>query len=275
MDNIETIVAKHYTVGNLGKNIRAGLIETGADMDHLSIEDLSVVDEFHIGGRAATDYLIGKMALSGNEHVLDVGSGIGGAARVIASQTGCRVSGIDLTPEYVSVAQSLTNLTKLDNKVDFQTASALDMPYDDESFEAAVTIHVAMNIADRAGLYKEIARVLRPGAKLCIYDVMKKGGEPLTFPVPWADTQVSSHLRTPDEVVTHLQDAGFEVTDVDDRTDFAYAYFDRRIAAASGAPSPLGPHLIMGASAKQKFTNVRGNMDAGRIAPVLIMATRQ
>lgn len=275
MDNIETIVANHYTVGNLDKNIRAGLIATGVDLNKVTVNDLSVVDEFHIGGRAATDYIIEQMALTGREHVLDVGSGIGGAARVIAAQTGCRVSGIDLTYEYVSVAKSLTDLTRQSDKVDFQTASALDMPYDDASFDAAVTIHVAMNIADRAGLYKEIARVLKKGAKFCIYDVMKKGDEPLEFPVPWADTQVSSHLRTPDQVVAHLQDAGFEVGDIDDRTAFANAYFARRIAAASGTPSPLGPHLIMGASAKQKFTNIRANLDAGRIAPVLIMATRK
>lgn len=273
MDDIETIVADHYTIGNLDKNIREGLKATGADLDHLTIDDLSVIDEFHIGGRTATDYLIEKMNLSGDEHVLDIGSGIGGAARVIASQTGCHVSGIDLTPEYVSVAQSLTTLTRLEDKVDFQCASALDMPYGDETFDAAVTIHVAMNIQDRDGLYKEIARVLKKGAKFCIYDVMKKGDEPLNFPVPWAETQISSHLRSPEEVVAHLQNAGFEVTDVDDRTDFAYAYFERRIAAATGEPSPLGPHLIMGPLAKQKFINIRGNMDAGRISPVLIMAT--
>jgi ubiquinone/menaquinone biosynthesis C-methylase UbiE len=274
MDNIETIVADHYTIGNLDKNIRAGLTATGVDLDKVTVEDLSVVDEFHIGGRAATDYIIEQMALTGHEHVLDVGSGIGGAARVIATRTGCRVSGIDLTPEYVSVAKSLTDLTCLNDKVDFQTASALDMPYDDASFDAAVTIHVAMNIKDRTGLYKEIARILKKGAKFCIYDVMKKGDEPLAFPVPWADTQVSSHLRTPDQVVTHLHDAGFEVGNVDDRTEFANAYFARRIAAASGKPSPLGPHLIMGSSAKQKFINIRANLEAGRIAPVLIMATR-
>ncbi len=275
MENIEKIVADHYTIGNLGENIDNGLIASGADMDNLTIEDLSVVDEFHIGGRAATDYLIEKMNLSGNEHVLDVGAGIGGAARVIASQTGCHVTGIDLTPEYVAVAQNLTTLTRLEDKVDFKTASALDMPYDDETFDAAVTIHVAMNIADRDGLYKEIARVLKKGAQLCIYDVMKKGDAPLEFPVPWAENQISSHLRSAKQVVAHLQDAGFVVGDVEDRTDFAFAYFDRRIAAATGKPAPLGPHIIMGPSAKQKFINVRANLDAGRIAPTLIMATRK
>ncbi len=275
MKNVEKIVADHYTVGNLGENIHNGLKAMGADMDHLTIKDLSMVDEFHIGGRAATDYLISQMNLTGEEHVLDVGSGIGGVARVIASQSGCRVSGIDLTPEYVTVAKDLTALTRLEDKVDFQVASALDMPFNDGTFDAAVTIHVAMNIEDRAGLYNEIARVLKKGGTLCIYDVMKKNDEPLDFPVPWAQTQASSYLLSPEEVTTHLQNAGFDVIAVDDRTAFAYAFFEKTMAAATGAPSPLGVHLVMGADAKQNIANLRANMDKGRVAPVLIMATRQ
>lgn len=275
MKNVEKIVADHYTVGNLGENIHNGLKAMGADMDHLTIKDLSMVDEFHIGGRAATDYLISQMNLTGEEHVLDVGSGIGGAARVIASQSGCRVSGIDLTPEYVTVAKDLTALTRLEDKVDFQVASALDMPFNDGTFDAAVTIHVAMNIEDRAGLYNEIARVSKKGGTLYIYDVMKKSDEPLDFPVPWAQTQASSYLLSPEEVTTHLQNAGFDVIAVDDRTAFAYAFFEKTMAAATGAPSPLGVHLVMGPDAKQKIANLRANMDKGRVAPVLIMATRQ
>ncbi len=275
MNNVEKIVTDHYTIGNLGDNIRNGLKAVGADMNHLTIKDLSFVDEFHIGGRTATDYLIAQMNLTGEEHVLDVGSGIGGAARVIASQSGCRVSGIDLTPEYVTVAKDLTALTRLEDKVDFQVASALDMPFDNGTFDAAVTIHVAMNIEDRTGLYKEIARVLKKGAVLCIYDVMKKSDDSLDFPVPWAQSQTSSYLLSSEEVTTHLQSAGFDVTAVDDRTEFAYAFFEKTMAAAIGAPSPLGVHLVMGPDAKQKITNLRANMDKGRVAPVLIMATRK
>ena len=275
MNNVEKIVTDHYTIGNLGDNIRNGLKAVGADMNHLTIKDLSFVDEFHIGGRTATDYLIAQMNLTGEEHVLDVGCGIGGAARVVASQSGCRVSGIDLTPEYVTVAKDLTALTRLEDTVDFQVASALDMPFDNGTFDAAVTIHVAMNIEDRTGLYKEIARVLKKSAVLCIYDVMKKSDEPLDFPVPWAQSQASSYLLSSEEVATHLQIAGFDVTAVDDRTAFAHAFFEKTMAATIGAPSPLGVHLVMGPDAKQKITNLRANMDKWRVAPVLIMATRK
>ncbi len=274
MGKIENIVKDHYSVGNLDENILVGLAKTGKDIDNLTIDDLSVVDEFHIGGRKATEHALEKLALKGDEHVLDVGCGIGGAARTMATLTGCRVSGIDLTPEYVEVARQLTLLTRLEEKVDFQAASALSMPFDDAAFDAVITIHVAMNIEDRAGLYKECARVMKPGARLCIYDVMKKNDGPFAFPVPWAAAPESSHLRTPEEVGMFLQKAGFEVLEVEDRTEFAFDYFKARLAAASGEPSPLGPHIIMGPTAPEKFRNISKNMENGLIAPVVILAQR-
>ena len=275
MKKVESIVRDHYSVNDLGKNILNGLTETGKDTDRLTVDDLSVVDEFHIGGRQATEHLISKLALSGHEHVLDIGSGIGGAARTIATHTGCRVSGIDLTPEYVDVAQMLSRLTGHAETTNFQAASALSIPFDNQTFDAAITLHVAMNIEDRDTLYKEIARVLKSGAKLCIYDVMKKNDDPIAFPVPWAAIPEASHLRTPEHMSTHLEDAGFEVIEIEDRTEFANEYFERRMAASTGTPSPLGPHLVMGKTAKEKINNIRHNVESGRVAPVQMIAVRK
>ena len=270
---IEEIVASHYSVGNLADNIIAGLKEDGKDIDNITIADLSVVDEFHIGGHAATQYLLSKMQFADSDHVLDVGSGIGGAARTIASSTGCQVTGIDLTPEYVETAKVLSRLTGLDDQVSFKTASALDLPFDDGMFDAAVTLHVAMNIKQRDQLYREVFRVLKPGATFAMYDVMKDNGEPLQFPVPWAQTQESSYLASPAEMQDYLTNAGFSDITTDDRSEFAMEYFDRRIAAADKR-SALGPHLVMGDSAREKFENIRLNMVNGRIAPVLMIARR-
>ncbi len=275
MNKIEKIVKQHYAVGDLAERILEGLKATGADLDNLTIEDISAVDEFHIGGRKATQYVISKMPLSARAHVLDVGCGIGGAARTMVSQTGCRVTGIDLTPEYIEVARTLSRLTRLDDKTDFHTASALAMPFRDQTFDAALTIHVAMNIQDRDALYKEIARVTKPGATLCIYDVMKKGNAPIIFPVPWAQTAASSYLVSPDEMAPLLEDAGFEISEVEDRTEIAVEFFRQSEAAATASPAPLGVHLIMGATARQKLQNVRQNIADGRITPVLIVARRK
>ncbi len=278
MSDIEAAVARHYGNAELLARILAGLEASGVDPDRLRPDDLAPVDEFHIGGREATVHAVARMGLVAGAHVLDIGCGIGGAARYIATQTGCRVTGVDLTPEFIDVARRLTELTGLDDRVAYECASALDMPFEDGAFDAAITLHVAMNIPERAALYGETARVLKPGAALCVYDVMKAGAGELAYPVPWAESPETSHLTTADEMRGLLDTAGFDVSEVEDRSGFAGAFFRRVLAAAEaseGGPPPLGTHLILGASAPEKFRNVLNNIEAGHIAPVQMIATRR
>ncbi|MDA1356905.1 MAG: class I SAM-dependent methyltransferase [Proteobacteria bacterium] len=175
MDSLENAVAQHYGADDLLARIDAGLKSSGVDPARLTLEDLAPVDEFHIGGRKATQHAVSRMSLSASDHLLDVGCGLGGAVRYISAAIGCRATGIDLTPEFIDVARNLTARLGLSAPPEFETASALAMPFEDQTFDAAITFHVAMNIPDRAGLYTEIARVLRPGATFCIYDVIKLG----------------------------------------------------------------------------------------------------
>lgn len=276
MKNIESAVARHYGGAGLLDRILAELEASGIEPVGARPEDLAPVDEFHIGGREATAHAVAKMSLRPGQRVLDVGCGLGGAARYLAAEIGCRVSGIDLTPEYISAARALTDLTGLGDKVDYEVASALAMPFEDETFDAAITIHAAMNIADRTALYREIFRVLKPGATFCIYDVMRKSDAPLVFPVPWATSPETSHLTTPAEMRAHLDAAGFDVEKVEDRTEAARDFFHRRrVAAADEPPPPLGSHLVMGANAGEKLRNVLTNIEAGRIAPMLMLARRK
>jgi SAM-dependent methyltransferase len=270
----ESAVAQHYGKAGLLARIDAGLNAMGADLDHLTIDDLAPVDEFHIGGRKATDHALDALAPAAGQHILDVGCGIGGTARLMASRYGCRVHGIDLTPEYVDIARILTERVGLGDQVSFDVASALAMPFEDQAFDGAVTMHVAMNIADREGLYGEIARVLKPGAAFCVYDVMKMDDQPLVYPVPWADTAATSHLTTADQTRALLECAGFEVTLVDDRSDAAATFFRKRLAAADEGPPPLGVYLLMGATWRDKLNNNLANTGNGRTGPVLMMARR-
>ncbi len=276
MKDIEAAVARHYGGAGLLARIMAGLEASGVDPDSLRPDDLAPVDEFHIGRREATAHAVGKLDLDAGARVLDVGCGIGGAARYIATHVGCRVTGIDLTPEFIAVARRLTELTGLDGKITFECASALDMPFEDATFDAAITLHVAMNIPDRAALYGEIARVMKPGATLCVYDVMKTGEGEIAFPVPWAETPATSHLTTAEEMRGLLDGAGFDIGEVENRRDFARAFFQDAVAAAAapGGPPPLGTHLIIGANAAEKFRNMQNNIEAGHIAPVQMIATR-
>ncbi len=275
MNSNENAVVEHYSRGKLLQQILAGLEASGADLTQLQIADLMPVDEFHIGGRTATEYAVDRMALRPSDEVLDIGCGIGGAARFIASSIGCRVTGIDITPEYVEVARDLSRRVRLDERLSFETASATDMPFASAAFDAAITLHVAMNITDRAALYAEISRVIRPGGTLCMYDVMKKNEEDLDFPVPWAQSIETSHLITPQQTSDLLSDAGFEVQEVDDRRDFALQFFEQANAAQTTGPPPLGTHLLLGPSARQMFENILANIQRGRIAPVQMLATRR
>jgi ubiquinone/menaquinone biosynthesis C-methylase UbiE len=274
MDDLESAVARHYQVSNLSAAILQALEAAGLDADRLKPADLAPIDEFHIGGRAATIHALEKLHLTGSEHVLDVGCGLGGATRYLADTFGCRVTGIDLTPEYIAVAQMLAERTGLADRIAYKAASALDMPFADATFDAAITLHVAMNIKDRQGLYREIARVLKVGAPLCIYDVMKGDKEGLAYPVPWAQTPATSHLETPQHMRALLADAGFEVSESEDRTDFGVAFFRRRLAAAAGGPPPLGTHLLTGATSREKSENMLAGLEGGAIAPVVMIARR-
>jgi len=273
MSDIETAVSTHYGNSDLLDRILDRLKQMGIAPDAVTPDDLAPVDELHIGGRAATEYAVAKLAPSKGDHLLDVGCGIGGAARYIAAHTGCRVTGIDLTPDFITVAKALTKLTG--QEAGFEVASALDMPFEASTFDAAITLHVAMNIPDRAGLYAEVARVLKLGGEFCVYDVMRKGAGDVPYPMPWAETSATSHLTTPDETGDLLEAAGFEVTLTEDRTDFANDFFRRSFAAMQGGPAPLGPHLIMGSTAKQKLTNISNAVSDGLLAPVVMMAKRK
>ena len=272
--HLERAVASHYGDSGLLARLLAALAAGGADVENLRPSDLARLEEFHIGGRAATAYAIDNLSLRNTDSVLDVGCGIGGAARYIADRVGCHITGIDLTPEYIECARALTERVGLTDRVDFVVGSALAMPCAAQSFDAVITLHAAMNIADRGRLYRDIARVIKPGGTLCIYDVMQQGQGRLRFPVPWATSEEISHLMTPEALLVHLQENGFRIVYVENRTDFALEFFATAMAVADDATRSPGIHLVMGDSAKEKFQNTLDGLQRGYIAPVLVIAER-
>ncbi len=275
MSDIETAVSEHYGTTDLLERIVERLGDMGIAPEDVTPDDLAPVDELHVGGRAATEYVATRLNPAKGDHVLDIGCGLGGAARYLAAHQGCRMTGVDLTPEFIAVARALSQMTGLQEHTAFEVASGLDMPFEAGAFDAAITLHVAMNIPDRAGLYAEIGRVLKPGGRLCVYDVMRKGAGVVPYPMPWAEGPETSHLTTPEEMRELLEAAGFEVEQVEDRTDFAREFFRRSFAAMQGGPKPLGPHLIMGATAREKLENISGAVSEGLLAPVLMIAKRR
>jgi ubiquinone/menaquinone biosynthesis C-methylase UbiE len=274
---METVadVRAHYARSDLLDAIQSGLETLGKSVESLTTDDLASVDEFHIGGREASEDFFGQLELGKGMHLLDIGCGIGGPARFAASRYGCKVTGVDLTPEYVETGQALCRWMRLQDKVLLHCENALSLPFENGAFDGAYMMHVGMNIPDKNGLCLEIGRVLRSGARFGVYDVMRLTDEELTYPVPWATTSNTSALASPDEYRAALEAAGFEVIHERSRHEFALAFFARLLAKATAAgPSPLGLHLVMGKSAPEKVRNMIENVSAGRIAPVELIARK-
>jgi len=269
-------VSNHYTHGDLAAAIRSGIESLGKAIISVTVDDLAPVDEFHIGGRQASEDFLGQLDLSPGKDVLDVGCGLGGAARFVASRYGCRVTGIDLTPEYVETAKVLCRWVGLDSSISLHQGSALSMPFADRAFDRAYMLHVGMNIDDKAKLCSEVSRVLRSNTLFGIYDVMRVSDGELTYPVPWATTATSSAIAKPAQYHEALQAAGFSVVAERNRRDFALAFFDqlRAKTAAAGGPPPLGLHILMGRNTPDKMQNMIQNISNGRIAPVELLARK-
>ncbi len=269
-------VAGHYTHGSLLAAIGEALETLGKTPETVSTDDLAPVDEFHIGGRQASEHFLSQLPLDTEAQVLDVGCGLGGASRFTASRFGCRVTGIDLTAEYVETGQTLSSWVGLEDRIALHQGSALEMPFGDAGFDAAYMMHVGMNIADKARLFAEVYRVLKPGGSFGVYDVMRTGEGALTFPVPWATTDETSAVATPEAYRQGLEAAGFEVAAERNRRDFALDFFAELSAkiAAAGGPPPLGLHILMGETRTEKIENMVENISADRIAPVELIARK-
>jgi len=266
---VEQQVARHYGHRDLEANILAALKQAGKDVAHLTIDDLAGLDEFHLGWREQTARLARDGQLSAGQHVLDIGSGIGGPARYFAERHQCRVTGLDLTPEFVAAAEMLTQRCGLAGKASFKVGSALAMPFAAESFDAACLIHVGMNIADKPALFAETRRVLQPGGRFAVYDVMATGDVPLTYPMPWSETPEMSFVASPARYREWLKAAGFVLEAEHDRRDSVLEQVKAmRARAAAEGPPVLGLHVIMGPQAKIRLQNVMAALEQGHIAPI-------
>ncbi|HEY1925164.1 MAG TPA: methyltransferase domain-containing protein [Candidatus Acidoferrum sp.] len=268
-------VAEHYSRPELEEKILEAIGRAGLDASKVSVMDLATVDEFHVGGLEATKAFTEFMGLKPGMHVLDVGCGIGGPARHFAAEHGVRVTGIDLTQEFVRTAESLTRLVHLNSAASFELGSALAMPFEGESFDGAYMFHVGMNIADKNALFQDVARVLKPGARFSIYDIMRIGDQPISYPVPWAVSGKTSFVVHIEGYRAALAATGFEVVHERGRRGFGIDFFERNIArTAQGGPPVLGLQLLMGDKAPEMMRNVLGGMKSGIFEPVEMVAVK-
>ncbi len=271
-----TDISAHYARGDLLGRLRAALLADGVDPDHPTMEALAPYDQFHGRGLEATEELADLLTVAPDDHILDIGCGIGGPARYIAQRFGARITGIDLTAEFCDVARHLTAALGLADRVDFKQGDALAMPFADASFAGAYSMNVSMNIADKAGFYGEIHRVLRPGGWLVLSEVAQGPGGPPAYPTPWARAAESSFLATPQQTRDGLAAAGFAVASLRETTEQALAYGARARAMVERGEKP--PHravmLIHGDIAKDAMANTARGLAESQIVPIEVVCRK-
>ena len=263
-------VSAHYTSGDLLARLEARLREDGVDPARPTIDALAPYDHFHGRGVEATEDMANRIEVAATDHVLDVGSGLGGPARYFARRFGCQVSGIDLTAEFCEVARHLTSRLGLGGRVSFEPGDALSMPFDDAAFDGAYSMNVSMNIADKRALYREIRRVLKPGGWLVLSEAVQgPGGEP-DYPEPWARTAATSFLATAEETRANLAAVGFTIESERDTTEDALAYSARAraLVEAGGKPPHRAVSLILGPLAEEAVANTGRALRERRTVPV-------
>lgn len=255
-------VRDHYRATGLTERLKMALTVFGPEDQRLTPQQLGALDQFHTRGLAATTELAELAGITADMSVLDVGSGIGGPARFLAATYGCRVTGIDLSEPFVDAARYLTRRTGQSEQVSFHTASAQELPFEGSRFDAVLLQHVAMNISERARLYREIERVLKPCGRFATFDVVANGSEPY-YPVPWARTPTASFLLTADATREAIEQAGFRTLAWQDDTETAKAWITQQ-RASGPLPSPnLG--VVIGPDFAELFTNLARNLLEGRL----------
>ncbi|MDH3737697.1 MAG: methyltransferase domain-containing protein [Alphaproteobacteria bacterium] len=265
-------VATHYGTAGTAERILTTLQDEGIDIDALTPEILAPIDQFHTRGILATREHAAMAVPREDMHVLDVGCGIGGPARYLATTYGCRVTGVDLTQEYVSVARMLTERCRLDHFVDFRQANGLDLPFDDASFDLVWCQNVTMNIEDKAGFYREIARVLKPGGRFTSTEMAAGAAGPPHYPQPWARKPEISFLVPQDEMRTLLGAAGFRI--VEWRDTSAETISVTQSPTEQARHGKLGIGLIAGADIGERVANSRRSIEEGRLSNVMMVAEK-
>jgi SAM-dependent methyltransferase len=255
-------VRNHYRASGLIERLKTALASLGPEDQRLTPQQLGTVDQFHTRGLAATAELAKLAAITADMSVLDVGSGVGGPARFLAANYGCRVTGVDLSESFVDAARYLTERTGQSGQVSFRIASALELPFDDSRFDVVLLQHVAMNISDRARLYREVRRVLKSGGRFATFDVVLMSGGP-HYPVPWARTPAASFLLTAAATREAVEPAGFRTLIWQDDTEAAKAWI--ALLRASGPPPSPNLAAVMGPDFPQLAANLGRNLMEGRL----------
>lgn len=261
-------IENHYSSDDLELKIRAALELAGKDPDRLELKDISIIDQLHTGGHRATQSLGERCGLASKDKILDAGCGIGGSSRFLGENFNSSVTGIDLVGVFIRVAQMLTRATGLEGKVSFIQGDLQNLDIEESTFDVVFCQHTLMNISDKQKTFGEFYRILKPGGRLILHEIVQKEKKEIHLPVPWANSHQISFLETQDRMEEMALKANFTPNFILDATDQAKKWWQKVLAVApkKGAPPrPLGPHIIFGDSGKEFGRTMTANLDENLI----------
>ncbi len=265
MSILNSQIEQHYYRPDLYNDIINRLKELDVDLNNVNRKDIAGVDEFHVRGVEVSRELA-KIANINNSRVLDIGCGIGGPCRMLADEFNCDTIGIDLSTEYVATANRLSELVGLSHKTKFIQGDATNLPFQDNTFEVVWTQHVQVNIKDKLMFYSEIDRVLANNGLFIYYEVFKKGGKEINYPMPWADESGISFLDQSSKTDSILEKLGLVKKQSTDQTESGILILQKLLDRISKRGVPrLGLNVLMGATTKDKISNLLNGLKEGKI----------
>lgn len=253
----------HYSARGIEARILAGIRAAGLNPEQrLSPEELGALDHFHTGGLRASRELLEVTQIRADDRVLDIGAGLAGSARLLASSVGCRVDCIEMSPDYCVGAALLNRLTGLEDRIKVHEGSALELPFADDSFDVVWMQNVGMNIADKRTLYEEISRVLKPGGRYAFQEMTAGKVATSYFPLPWASEPADNFLVPAEEMQSLLGECGLIAELFEDTSD---AHLSRTTANATPAAAGQLGLAVFVDNLAQKAANARRSLEEGQV----------